>query len=83
MCRITCTSTVASLLASLLSGYLASTLLKSLDLHVLHLQFGPIDTISTGVGFIFLLAPSAMLILRRRARSQAQSLAKGVQVHTP
>ncbi len=50
------TSLMASLVSALLAGYLASVLLAKVHWQVLGITFGPIDTIFTAVGVLFLLS---------------------------
>ena len=47
--------TTASMLATIVAGTLASTVLKGLNIHVLSVQFGPIDTIFTATGLLAVL----------------------------
>lgn len=50
------TSMIASLVSAMLAGYLASVMLVNMHWQVLGTVFGPIDTIFTGVGLLFLLS---------------------------
>ncbi|HVB71926.1 MAG TPA: MFS transporter [Ktedonobacteraceae bacterium] len=62
------TSILASLISASLSGYLASVFLGKLHWHILGTTFGPIDTIFTGVGLLFLL--SGLYTYRSLTRKQ-------------
>lgn len=68
------TSILASLVAASLSGYIASVLLGRLHWHILGTTFGPIDTIFTGVGLLFLLAGfyAYRALARKRHEHEAQ-----------
>jgi len=52
--------TVASLIAMGATGWLASTALRDLDVHALGTRFGPIDTVFTAAGLLFVV--TALLV---------------------
>lgn len=72
------TSIVASLVSALLAGYFASVLLVHMHWQALGTTFGPIDTIFTGVGILFLL--SALYAYRSLTAKKAQTEAAETEV---
>lgn len=68
------TSILASLVSAMLAGYFASVLLGRLHWYILGTTFGPIDTIFTGVGLLFLLSGfyAYRALTRKRPEQEAQ-----------
>jgi hypothetical protein len=52
--------TIADLAAITAAGWLVSTALRGLDLHVLGTTFGPVDTVFTVAGVLFVLTALAV-----------------------
>lgn len=69
------TSMIASLVSAMLAGYLASVVLVNMHWQILGTVFGPIDTIFTCTGLLFLLSSAyTWYALSKRAAKSAKQI---------